>query len=86
MNDYSSAFQPLQQPQAQPQGQLAPQASTYPALPNAYGLGQVQQQQQQPAAAPVDPYAQQKQQNQQMMTDSSRGFSPWSGIGESNAR
>lgn len=85
MNDYSQVFQPdlsqfMQAPQQQAQGQFAPQANSYPALPNAYGLGQVQQQ-------PQDPYAQQKQQQQnQMMADSSRGFSPWSISGESNAR
>lgn len=83
-NDYSAAFQPdlsqyMQAPQQAPM-QPAPQASTYPALPNAYGLGQVQQ----PAQ---DPYAQQKQQTQtQIVADSSRGFSPWSISGESNAR
>lgn len=79
INDYSAAFQPdfsqyMQAPQQAPM-QPAPQASTYPALPNAYGLGQ------------VDAYAQQKQQaQQQMMADSSRGANPWSWQGESNAR
>lgn len=87
-NDYSGAFQPdfsqsLQQPTQQQQ--TPQQASSYPALPNAYGLGQVQQPQQQQQQP--DAYAQQKQQaEQQMMANSSHGFNPWSLTGESMAR
>ena len=82
-NDYSSAFQPdfSQQPA---QGQQPSQANSYPALPNAYGLGQIQQPQQQ---APIDAYAQQKQEQQAQMTaNSSHGFNPWSLQGEANSR
>lgn len=87
MNDYSSAFQPdmsqFMQPQ-QAQGQKPSQASSYPALPNAYGLGQVQQPQQQQAAQ--DPYAQKQQAQQQMISDSSKGAGPWDFVGVSNVR
>lgn len=86
-NDYSAAFQPDFSQYSQPaQGQQPSQASSYPALPNAYGLGQVQQQQQ-PVQQPVDAYAQQKQEAQMQMTaNSSHGFNPWSLQGESNSR
>lgn len=88
MNDYSQLFQPTDQAQQQ---QTQTQTSSYPSLPNAYGLG-TQQSMQQPQVPQMQQNPQQgtqgsQQQPQQMMTDSSRGFNPWSlGNGESGAR
>jgi len=83
MNDYSGAFQPdfsqSMQPQQAPQAPQAPQGSQYPALPNAYGLGQVQQPQAQPQ--PMN-----KQGGQETMGSYLNGANPWDFQGASNIR
>lgn len=82
-NDYSQLFQPMQETQQQ---QAQTQTSSYPSLPNAYGLG-TQQSMQQPQVPQMQQAPQQQQNPQQIAGDSSRGANPWTfGNGESGAR
>lgn len=97
-NPLTQGTQGYQQPGAQQQGgqqaipytdQMMAAQNQYPAYPNAYGLGgpidDVPQSQPIPGS-PSNPDYMEKPGNVTATDSSSRGFNPWSLMGESNAR
>lgn len=88
MQQDQAAQGPLMQ-QAQTSMLGAGQAmSSYPSYPNQYGLGSQNPASGQGQAAPGTSYGAppQPQLTQNAQDNTSRGFNPWSLIGESNAR